>query len=203
MNNNKKNSKKVTKNKFFKWFSSNFTKTKKNKSHLEIHFGWTRRKTKNIVKGLLNQNIDILYFYTSVKNVFYILEHGIVPIRSKKMKAEENYVIWTYLEKQTKIELELSSTTRHHFWTWCLENKVSLHDIAIFYIDIKLLYENTSRDWEFSNSNQRISISEVIKPNTINAILVKDHQAYLRLQQYLEHQKSNIKVFFGKKGAIE
>ncbi|WP_342223718.1 acetyltransferase [Spiroplasma endosymbiont of Asaphidion curtum] len=185
------------------FFKHLFSKSVQTINKVDIHFGWTRNATKRIIKQLFLQKVDHFYFYSSIANIFYILEQGIKPVKFKKLKENEKYIVWTYLEKDGHIELELSTSSRHQFWSWCLENEIDLTTVAIFYIDLVKLYENTKKDWEFNNNLQRVIINELISVNAIRAILIKDMEIYKRLQQYVSHQQIDIKIFYGDKGIIE
>ncbi|WP_339024542.1 acetyltransferase [Spiroplasma endosymbiont of Agriotes lineatus] len=185
------------------FFRHLFPKRVQKINKVNIHFGWTRNATKRIIKQLLLQNVDHFYFYSSIANIFYILEQGIKPAKFKKLKENEKYIVWTYLEKDDHLELELSTSSRHQFWSWCLENEIDLTTVAIFYIDLVKLYENTKKDWEFNNNLQKVIINELISVNAIRAILIKDMEVYKRLQQYVSHQQIDIKIFYGDKGIIE
>lgn len=187
----------------FKFLKRIFSKHNNNEVISDINFEWTRRATKKIIKQLVAKNIDYFYFYTAIDNIFYILDHGIEPINMKKLKEHQKYIVWNYLEKAEYIELDLSNTSRNEFWNWCLENDINLSTVAVFYVDLKKLYEATKKDWEIDDYSQRIIIRESIKISAILGILVKDFEIYQRLKQYLDTQKIAIKLFYGENGSIK
>lgn len=187
----------------FKLLRFLFLKQSKKKQAVVINFEWRRRATKKIINQLLDKNIDYFYFYTAINNIFYILDHGIQPATAKTLLPNQKYIVWSFLEKEDYLALEWANTSRNEFWNWCLEHKIDLATVAVFYLDLKRLYETTTRDWEIDNFSQRIIIRENISTKAILGILIKDFDIYKRLKLYLDSQKSHIKLFYGENGAVK
>lgn len=111
-------------NRFKKQKKSNKSSTlTNNKKRNNIFLNFRRRSTIQIIKYLENKNIFNLFFYTDVSNITLILEQGIKPSSQIKLLPKQEYIVWTYLEHATYLELELGNSTRHFFWKWCAEQK--------------------------------------------------------------------------------
>ncbi|AGM25452.1 hypothetical protein [Spiroplasma chrysopicola] len=167
-------------------------------------FSFRRRKTQKIIKEINSQKVKVLLFYTDVKNILRQLEFGLQPVNNIHLGKNDEYTVWTYLEKKDHLEFELDNSTRHFFWEWIAEQKVDPNQIAIVALDIKKLYEHTKADWEYDEVTRRIKIFENIKPEVISWILVKNPEYVKRIEQYLMSQNNlKIKLFKGEKGNIE
>lgn len=181
--------------------------SKKKKGHklkkrTNLFQNFRRRNTLQIIKYLETKNIFNCFFYTDVHNIPLILEQGIKPTGQIKLMPKEEYIVWTYLEHATYLELELGNSTRHYFWKWCTEQEVDLNNIAIISIDISKLFQTTKQDWELNLETNRIQIYEKIASSAIDWILVKN-QKMLRLAKiHAERQNLKVKIFQGNEGQI-
>lgn len=177
-------------------------KSTKNKKGLNLFQNFRRRNTIQIIKYLESQNIYNAFFYTDVNNLSLILEQGIKPTGQIKLDPKEEYVVWTYLEHATYLELELGNSTRHYFWKWCTEQKVDLNNIAIISVDVNKLFQRTKQDWELNLETNRIQIYEKIHSSTIDWILVKNQKIFRLVKLHAEKQNLKLKVFQGNAGQI-
>ncbi|MGL5268369.1 MAG: acetyltransferase [Spiroplasma sp.] len=177
-------------------------KSRKKKKRTNIFQNFHRRNTLQIVKYLETKNIFNCFFYTDVQNIPLILEQGIKPIGQIKLMPKEEYIVWTYLEHATYLELELGNSTRHYFWKWCTEQKVDLNNIAIISVDISKLFQVTKQDWELNLETNRIQIYEQISNSAIDWILVKNQKMFRLAKIHAERQNLKLKIFQGNEGQI-
>lgn len=177
-------------------------KTHKPKKRTNIFQHFRRRNTLQIVKYLESKSIFNCFFYTDVQNIPLILEQGIKPTGQIKLLPKEEYIVWTYLEHATYLELELGNSTRHYFWKWCTDQKVDLNNIAIISIDINKLFQSTKQDWELNLETNRIQIYEKISNSAIDWILVKNQKMFRLAKLYSEKQNLKLKIFQGNAGQV-
>lgn len=176
--------------------------TSNNKKHSNIFLNFRRRATMQIIKHLESKNIFNLFFYTDVSNITLILEQGIRPSSQIKLLPKQEYIVWTYLEHATYLELELGNSTRHSFWKWCAEQNVDINKIAIISIDIHKLFQTTIKDWGLNIDTNRVQIYEVIAIDAIDWILVKDRKMFRLAKLYIASQKLKLKLYQGNNGNI-
>lgn len=172
----------------------------KRRNNIFLHF--RRRSTVQIIKYLESNNIFNLFFYTDVNNITLILEQGIKPSSEIKLLPKQEYIVWTYLEHATYLELELGSSTRHFFWKWCAEQDVDIDKIAIISVDVHKLFQNTTKDWGLNIDTNRIQIYEAIPIAAIDWILVKDRKMFRLAKLYITNQRLKLKLFQGNNGNI-
>lgn len=158
---------------------------------------------KEVLKFLHQKNIHQLYFYTDVSNVLLILENGIKLIKDQKLKSNEEYIVWTYLENNNSIGLELDSSTRAHFWKWAIEAHVEVEKISVIGIDPIKLSNLIKSDWALDIKDNLIYIYETIPVEAIDFIMIKDKTNLQRIQTYITGQELNIDVYFGETGNIK
>ncbi|ALD66082.1 hypothetical protein [Spiroplasma cantharicola] len=159
-----------------------------------------QKKVLNIVK---NKKINNLYFYTDVNNILLILERGIRLLKDQKLKKDEEYIVWTYLENENSIGLEFDSSTRAHFWKWASESKVDIEKISVIGVDPHKLAKLTKNDWALDEVKNIVYIYETIPLEVIDFILIKDKANLKRIQTYVEANDIDIDVFFGETGNID
>lgn len=190
-------------NRFKKQKKSNKSSTlTNNKKRNNIFLNFRRRSTIQIIKYLENKNIFNLFFYTDVSNITLILEQGIKPSSQIKLLPKQEYIVWTYLEHATYLELELGNSTRHFFWKWCAEQNVDVNKIAIISVDIHKLFQNTIKDWGLNVDTNRVQIYETIPVEAIDWILVKDRKMFRLAKLYIDNQRLKLKLFQGNNGNI-
>lgn len=177
-------------------------KAHKAKKSRNIFQHFRRRNTVQIVKYLESKNIFNCFFYTDVHNLPLILEQGIKPTGQIKLDPKEEYVVWTYLEHATYLELELGNSTRHYFWKWCTEQKVDLNNLAIISVDVQKLFQTTRLDWELNLETNRIQIYEKIANSAIDWILIKNKKMFNLAKIHAEKQNLKLQVFQGNAGQI-
>ncbi|WP_342254766.1 acetyltransferase [Spiroplasma endosymbiont of Zeiraphera isertana] len=173
-----------------------------NKKRNNIFLNFRRRSTIQIIKHLENKNIFNLFFYTDVSNITLILEQGIKPSSQIKLLPKQEYIVWTYLEHATYLELELGNSTRHFFWKWCAEQNVDVNKIAIISVDIHKLFQSTTKDWGLNVDTNRVQIYETIPVEAIDWILVKDRKMFRLAKLYIDNQRLKLKLFQGNNGNI-
>lgn len=190
-------------NRFKKQKKSNKSSTlTNNKKRNNIFLNFRRRSTIQIIKHLENKNIFNLFFYTDVSNITLILEQGIKPSSQIKLLPKQEYIVWTYLEHTTYLELELGNSTRHFFWKWCAEQNVDVNKITIISVDIHKLFQNTVKDWGLNVDTNRVQIYETIPVEAIDWILVKDRKMFRLAKLYIDNQRLKLKLFQGNNGNI-
>ncbi|WP_425376822.1 acetyltransferase [Spiroplasma endosymbiont of Aleiodes alternator] len=190
-------------NRFKKQKKSNkFSTSTNNKKRNNIFLNFRRRSTIQIIKHLENKNIFNLFFYTDVSNITLILEQGIKPSSQIKLLPKQEYIVWTYLEHATYLELELGNSTRHFFWKWCAEQNVDVNKIAIISVDIHKLFQSTTKDWGLNVDTNRVQIYETIPVEAIDWILVKDRKMFRLAKLYIDNQRLKLKLFQGNNGNI-
>lgn len=190
-------------NRFKKQKKSNKSSTStNNKKRNNIFLNFRRRSTIQIIKHLENKNIFNLFFYTDVSNITLILEQGIKPSSQIKLLPKQEYIVWTYLEHSTYLELELGNSTRHFFWKWCAEQNVDVNKIAIISVDIHKLFQSTTKDWGLNVDTNRVQIYETIPVEAIDWILVKDRKMFRLAKLYIDNQRLKLKLFQGNNGNI-
>ncbi|WJG69588.1 acetyltransferase [Spiroplasma ixodetis] len=190
-------------NRFKKQKKSNKSSTlTNNKKRNNIFLNFRRRSTIQIIKHLENKNIFNLFFYTDVSNITLILEQGIKPSSQIKLLSKQEYIVWTYLEHATYLELELGNSTRHFFWKWCAEQNVDVNKIAIISVDIHKLFQSTIKDWGLNVDTNRVQIYETIPVEAIDWILVKDRKMFRLAKLYIDNQRLKLKLFQGNNGNI-
>lgn len=172
------------------------------KKRNNIFLNFRRRSTVQIIKHLESKNIFNLLFYTDVSNITLILEQGIKPSSQIKLLPKQEYIVWTYLEHATYLELELGNSTRHFFWKWCAEQNVDVNKIAIISIDIHKLFQRTMKDWGLNIDTNRVQIYETIPIDAIDWILVKDRKMFRLAKLYIDNQRLKLKLFQGNNGNI-
>ncbi len=175
---------------------------KKYRKSRNILFNFRRRNTIQIIKYLENKNIFNGFFYTDVHNITLLLEQGIKPTSEIKLLPKQQYVVWTYLEHATYLELELGNTTRHYFWKWCSEQNVQLNNIAIISINLNKLFETTYDEWGLNLETNRIQIYERIPIEAIDWILVKDRRIFRLARTHITGKNLKVKIFQGNDGEI-
>ncbi|MDQ7983166.1 MAG: hypothetical protein REH79_03025 [Spiroplasma sp.] len=175
---------------------------KKYRKSRNILFNFRRRKTIQIIKFLENKNIFNGFFYTDVHNITLMLEQGIKPTSEIKLSPKQQYVVWTYLEHATYLELELGNTTRHYFWKWCSEQNVQLNNIAIISVNLNKLFETTFDEWGLNLETNRIQVYERIPLNAIDWILVKDRRIFKLARTHIIGKNLKVKIFQGNAGEI-
>lgn len=173
-----------------------------NKKRNNIFLNFRRRSTIQIIKHLESKNIFNLFFYTDVSNITLILEQGIKPSSEIKLLPKQEYIVWTYLEHATYLELELGSSTRHFFWKWCAEQHVDINKIAIISVDVHKLFQSTIKDWGLNIDTNRVQIYEPIPVTAIDWILVKDRKMFRLAKLYVDNQRLKLKLFQGNNGNI-
>ncbi|WP_425382795.1 acetyltransferase [Spiroplasma endosymbiont of Melieria omissa] len=173
-----------------------------NKKRNNIFLNFRRRSTIQIIKHLENKNIFNLFFYTDVSNITLILEQGIKPSSQIKLLPKQEYIVWTYLEHATYLELELGNSTRHFFWKWCAEQNVDVNKIGIISVDIHKLFQSTIKDWGLNVDTNRVQIYETIPVEAIDWILVKDRKMFRLAKLYIDNQRLKLKLFQGNNGNI-
>ncbi|WP_425381113.1 acetyltransferase [Spiroplasma endosymbiont of Polydrusus pterygomalis] len=173
-----------------------------NKKRNNIFLNFRRRSTIQIIKHLESKNIFNLFFYTDVSNITLILEQGIKPSSEIKLLPKQEYIVWTYLEHATYLELELGSSTRHFFWKWCAEQHVDINKIAIISVDVHKLFQSTTKDWGLNIDTNRVQIYEPIPVTAIDWILVKDRKMFRLAKLYVDNQRLKLKLFQGNNGNI-
>ncbi|AHI52548.1 hypothetical protein [Spiroplasma culicicola] len=159
-----------------------------------------QKKVFQIIKTKKNEN---LYFYTDVNNILLILENGIRLVKEQKLRSDQEYIVWTYLENNNSIGLEFDSSTRAHFWKWASEAKVDVEKISVVGIDPHKLAKLTKKDWALDNVGNIVYVYETIPVEAIDFIMIKDKSNLKRIQTYVEANDINIDVFFGETGNIE
>ncbi|AUM62413.1 acetyltransferase [Spiroplasma monobiae] len=159
-----------------------------------------QKKVLNIVK---TKKINNLYFYTDVSNVLLILEHGIRLIKDQKLRKDEEYVVWTYLENENSVGLEFDSSTRAHFWKWASESKVDIEKITVVGIDPSALAKLTKNDWAIDEVKNIVYIYETVPLEAIDFIMIKDKANLKRIQTYVEANDIDIDVFYGETGNVD
>ncbi|WP_338980408.1 acetyltransferase [Spiroplasma endosymbiont of Lasioglossum malachurum] len=190
-------------NRFKKQKKSNKSSTStNNKKRNNIFLNFRRRSTIQIIKHLENKNIFNLFFYTDVSNITLILEQGIKPSSQIKLLPKQEYIVWTYLEHATYLELELGNSTRHFFWKWCAEQNVDVNKIVIISVDIHKLFQSTTKDWGLNVDTNRVQIYETIPVEAIDWILVKDRKMFRLAKLYIDNQRLKLKLFQGNSGNI-
>ncbi|WP_342218679.1 acetyltransferase [Spiroplasma endosymbiont of Amphimallon solstitiale] len=190
-------------NRFKKQKKSNKSSTlTNNKKRNNIFLNFRRRSTIQIIKHLENKNIFNLFFYTDVSNITLILEQGIKPSSQIKLLPKQEYIVWTYLEHATYLELELGNSTRHFFWKWCAEQNVDVNKIAIISVDIHKLFQSTIKDWGLNVDTNRVQIYETIPVEAIDWILVKDRKMFRLAKLYIDNQRLKLKLFQENNGNI-
>lgn len=190
-------------NRFKKQKKSNkYSTLTNNKKRNNIFLNFRRRSTIQIIKHLENKNIFNLFFYTDISNITLILEQGIKPSSQIKLLPKQEYIVWTYLEHATYLELELGNSTRHFFWKWCAEQNVDVNKIAIISVDIHKLFQNTVKDWGLNVDTNRVQIYETIPVEAIDWILVKDRKMFRLAKLYIDNQRLKLKLFQGNNGNI-
>lgn len=182
---------------------SQYTKLgKKHHKSRNALFNFRRRNTIQIIKYLENKNIFNGFFYTDVHNIILILEQGVKPTSEIKLLSKQQYVVWTYLEHATYLELELGNTTRHYFWKWCSEQNVQLNNIAIISINFSKLFEMTYDEWGLNLETNRLQIYERIPIEAIDWILVKDRRIFRLARTHITGKNLKVKIFQGNAGEI-
>ncbi|AGR41868.1 hypothetical protein [Spiroplasma diminutum] len=159
-----------------------------------------QKKVMNIVKA---KKINNLYFYTDVNNILLILEHGIRLLKDQKLKKDEEYVVWTYLENNNSVGLEFDSSTRAHFWKWASESKVDIEKISVVGVDPNKLAKHTKNDWALDEAKNIVYVYEAIPLDVIDFIMIKDKANLKRIQTYVEANDIDIDVFYGETGNVD
>lgn len=195
------------KSSFFKGFrkqkkNKKVTPSISNKKRNNIFLNFRRRSTIQIIKHLESKNIFNLFFYTDVSNITLILEQGIKPSSEIKLLPKQEYIVWTYLEHATYLELELGNSTRHFFWKWCAEQNVDVNKIAIISVDVHKLFQSTTKDWGLNIDTNRVQVYEPIQVTAIDWILVKDRKMFRLAKLYIDNQRLKLKLFQGNNGNI-
>ncbi|QEH61499.1 hypothetical protein SCHIN_v1c03020 [Spiroplasma chinense] len=158
---------------------------------------------KKVLQIIKTKKIKNLYFYTDVNNVLLILENGIRLVKDQKLKKEEEYVVWTYLENNNSVGLEFDSSTRAHFWKWASEAKVDVEKISIIGVNPDKLVKLTKKDWAFDAVANITYIYETIPVEAIDFIMIKDKANLKRIESYVDANDIDIDVFFGESGNIK
>ncbi|QHX36412.1 hypothetical protein [Spiroplasma sp. BIUS-1] len=159
-----------------------------------------QKKVLGIIKS---KKISNLYFYTDVNNVLLILEHGIRLLKDQKLRKDEEYVVWTYLENENSVGLEFDSSTRAHFWKWASESKVNIEKITVIGIDPEKLAKLSKEDWAIDEVKNIVYIYETIPLEAIDFIMIKDKSNLKRIQTYVEANDIDIDVFYGETGNVD
>ncbi|WP_338985356.1 hypothetical protein [Spiroplasma endosymbiont of Diplazon laetatorius] len=159
-----------------------------------------QKKVLSIVKS---KKINNLYFYTDVNNILLILEHGIRLIKDQKLRKDEEYVVWTYLENENSVGLEFDSSTRAHFWKWASESKVDIEKITVIGIDPNVLAKHSKNDWAMDEVKNIVYVYETIPLEAIDFIMIKDKANLKRIQTYVEANDIDIDVFYGETGNVD
>lgn len=158
---------------------------------------------KEVLKILGSKKIKDLYFYTDVSNVLLILENGIRLVKDQKLKKNEEYTVWTYLENENSIGLEMDNSVRAHFWKWVGDAQVNVDNISVIGIDPQALAKLTKKDWAFDPSSNLIYIYETIPPEALTFIMIKDKTNLKRIETYVEANDIDVDVYFGETGNIK
>jgi len=174
----------------------------KHRKRNNIFLNFRRRSTMQIIKHLESKNVFNLFFYTDVSNITLILEQGIRPSSQIKLLPKQEYIVWTYLEHATYLELELGNSTRHFFWKWCAEQNVNVNKIAVISIDIHKLFQNTEKDWGLNIDTNRVQIYETVAIEAIDWILLKDRKMFRLAKLYIDSKRLKLKLFQGNNDNI-
>ncbi|AGR40874.1 hypothetical protein [Spiroplasma taiwanense] len=172
------------------------------KSFLKKIFNF-KEGQKKVFQIIKNKKNNHLYFYTDVSNIFLILENGIRLLKDQKLKKDEEYIVWTYLENENSVGLEFDSSTRAHFWKWASEAKVDIEKISVIGINFDILAKVTKNDWALDEIKNIVYIYETIPLEAIEFIMIKDKANLNRIQTYVDANDIEIDVFFGETGNIE
>ncbi|WP_342269104.1 acetyltransferase [Spiroplasma endosymbiont of Aspidapion aeneum] len=164
-------------------------------------------KSKSGMKGILKlaetKNVEHFLFYTHVNNVLIILENGIRLLDDKKLLPSQEYIVWTYLENEKSIGLEMDNSSRVNFWKWSNDANIDINEIATIAINYKYLAEISKKDWAHDDTSNLIYIYENINPEAIEWVMVKKRSEIELIKTYIENNNLNIDVFYGEKGNIE
>ncbi|WP_338969922.1 hypothetical protein [Spiroplasma endosymbiont of Labia minor] len=157
---------------------------------------------KKIMLNVKQKNIKNFLFYTDVNNIIHILEYGIKNINSQKLQKDEIYTVWTYLEHDNSIGVELDTSTRAHFWKWASDNDVDVNQIAVIGINPYKLVDDSTKDWAKDETTNIIYIYDNIPINAIDWIMIKDKHHLKQIRTLIDSNNINVDVYFGSEGNL-
>ncbi|WP_339021209.1 hypothetical protein [Spiroplasma endosymbiont of Atherix ibis] len=163
----------------------------------------SKEDKKKVLSIIKTKKINNLYFYTDVNNILLILENGIRLLKDQKLKKNEEYTVWTYLENENSIGLEFDSSTRANFWKWASESKVDIEKITVIGIDPEKLAKYSKNDWAIDEVKNIVYIYETVPLDAIDFIMIKDKSNLKRIQTYVEANDIHIDVFYGETGNVD
>ncbi|EOA07028.1 Hypothetical protein MYEA_6120 [Mycoplasma yeatsii 13926] len=158
---------------------------------------------KTIIDLFEKKNIEYFLFYTDHKNWQNILDYGIRPVRQLILKPKEEYVVWTYQQKEHTISLEFDVSTRAHFWKWMSDSGFNPKDVMIIGINPKYLAKITKKDWIWDRSKSMAIISEEIEVEAIDWIMIRNYEIYRKAQQAIDKSGLKITLYFGTDGIVK
>ncbi|AUB31226.1 acetyltransferase [Spiroplasma floricola] len=181
---------------------NNLSENKPKKGFFKKIFN-SKEGQKKVLSIIKTKKINNLYFYTDVNNVLLILENGIRLLKDQKLRKDEEYTVWTYLENENSIGLEFDSSTRAHFWKWASESKVDIEKITVIGIDPEKLAKLSKNDWAMDDVKNIVYVYETIPLDAIDFIMIKDKSNLKRIQTYVEANDIQIDVFYGETGNVD
>ncbi|WP_434333728.1 hypothetical protein V2P58_01370 [Mycoplasma capricolum subsp. capricolum] len=211
-----KNIKNKSKNKKSIWSKLMFWKTDNDliqhnyfENILYPFFITKENEKKNVLDFIKKQDIQYFLFYTNSKNWLNILQHGICPVKNINLELDEEYIVWSYQQKDFSIGLEFDVSSRAQFWKWMKESvddqKFNYDNFLVIGINPYSLYTRTSKDWVWDKSLSIVFINQKIEIDSIEWLLFRDYQTYQQAKKYIEEVMLNnrIRIYYRNENRID
>ncbi|EXU60263.1 hypothetical protein [Mycoplasma mycoides] len=160
---------------------------------------------KNVLDFINKQDIQYFLFYTNSKNWLNILQYGICPVKEIKLKADEEYVVWSFQQKDYSIGLAFDISSRAQFWKWLKDTDIKTDQFLTIAINPNTLYRVTKKDWVWDKSLSMVFINEAIQIECIEWILFRDYDLYKKAEEYLRKTLLNdsIRIYYKNNDQFE
>lgn len=164
----------------------------------------TNKSEKKKTLALLKKTrVDSLLFYTDVRNLPNILQHGLTPLKNLKLRPREIYYVWSFDQDEETVSLEFDFSSRGNFWKWVSDLEFHPERIVTIGINPKRLSELTQKDWLLDWAQNMVVVSEEIYIETFDWILVQDVYAYKQVRDFLIQHKYPISLYYGHNGVVK
>lgn len=144
-----------------------------------------------------------MLFYTDVRNLPNILQHGLTPLKNLKLRPREIYYVWSFDQDEETVSLEFDFSSRGNFWKWVSDLEFHPERIVTIGINPKRLSELTQKDWLLDWAQNMVVVSEEIYIETFDWILVQDVYAYKQVRDFLIQHKYPISLYYGHNGVVK
>ncbi|ATG97589.1 hypothetical protein [Mesoplasma lactucae] len=166
-------------------------------------FLMNKSEKKKILKLAQKKDVSFFLFYTDYRNILNIIENGITQLKNINLSKDETYYVWSYLQHDESVDLELDNSSRAYFWKWATDAHVKLENLCVIGIDPLKLAEQTVNDWVYDSSLKLVSVHETIPAESIAWIMIRREKPLKNIEQMVKMADLDIDVYYGNNAEIK